>query len=93
MSTFVSMPFGYSMAQAPSSATNNVFCHRFVPPPLSDYVVTYPSATTLDFQNPTSVLEYRESRTASSANVTYGVVGLTKDWNKKKDWNNTQSSI
>lgn len=75
------MPFGYNMAQAPSSATINVFCDRFVPRPLSDYVVTYPSATTLDFQNPTSVPEYRESRLASSANVTYEGVGHTMDWN------------
>lgn len=81
MSTFDSMPFGYNTAQAPSSATNNVFCNRFVPRPLSDYVVTYPSATTLDFQNPTSVPEDRESRLASSANVTYGVVGHTEDRN------------
>lgn len=80
MSTFASIPFGYNMAQAPSSARNNVFCDRFVPRPLSDYVVTYPSATTLAFQNPTTVAEYRESTLASSLNVTFGVVGLESEY-------------
>ena len=37
--------------------------------PLSVNVVTYPSATTLAFQNPTSVPRYRESRFTSSAYV------------------------
>ena len=37
---------------------------------LSVFVVTYPSATTLDVQNPTSVPNYRESSLGSSVNVT-----------------------
>lgn len=39
---------------------------------LSVYVVTYPSATTLDVQNPTSVPNYRENSLGSSVNVTRG---------------------
>lgn len=76
MSTFISMPFGCTTAQVPRGARNYVFCNRFVPVRYQFMWSLTPQPQPLISKIPRLVPKYRESRLASSVNVTNG---LTKD--------------
>lgn len=70
MSPFISPPLARITAQVANGAQKDLIYSRFVPVRYQFIWSLTPTATTLGFQNPTSVHKYRESNFNSSVNVT-----------------------